>query len=53
MSKSAPAHTTRCVHDAMTMLPMPYGDGVMGPMAVFLFATCHAMDRAPRLTQRA
>jgi hypothetical protein len=37
----------------MTMLPMPYGDGVMGPMAVFVFATCHALDRAPRLTQRA
>jgi hypothetical protein len=41
------------VRYVLPMLPMPHGDGVMGPMAVFLFATCHAMDRAPRLTQRA
>jgi len=37
----------------MAMLPMPNGDGMMAPMAVFVFAACHALDRAPRLTQRA
>jgi hypothetical protein len=53
MVQSAPAPPAQALHYALTMLPMPHGDGVMGPMAVFMFATCHAMDRAPRLTLRA